>query len=79
MSAHGQSFSFGRALMRNEYKAWLWDKVQEVVKDRGLADVTFNSDERFVEGLKDGEPVRFEVWFDLDLGNWRVERRELEK
>lgn len=65
--------------MSNEYRDWLWDKVQDIVLERDLADVTFNSDERFVEGFKNGEPVRFEVWFDDELYEWRVERRELEK
>ena len=62
--------------MSNEYKDWLRDKIQDIVIERGLADVTFNCDERFVEGFKNGEPVRFEVWFDKELCEWRIERRE---
>ena len=62
--------------MSNEYKDWLRDKIQDIVIERGLADVTFNCDEHFVEGFKNGEPVRFEVWFDKELCEWRIERRE---
>lgn len=63
--------------MSNEYKDWLLDKVQDVVLERGLADETLNtSTTKFVNGLKDGQPVRFEVWFDEELCEWRVERRE---
>ena len=62
--------------MSNEYKDWLWDKIQDIVIEHGLADMTFNCDGRFVEGFKNGEPVRFEVWFDKELYEWRIERRE---
>lgn len=66
--------------MSNEYRDWLWDKVQDIVLERGLADKVFNtSTTRFVNGLKDGAPVRFEVWFDHELGEWQVEYRETDK
>lgn len=62
----------------NEYKDWLRDTIQDKVLEAGLADTILNtSTTRFVDGLKDGAPVRFEVWLDDELGEWRVERREL--
>lgn len=64
----------------NEYKDWLRDTIQDKVLEAGLADTILNtSTTRFVDGLKDGAPVRFEVWFDHELGEWRVEYRETDK
>lgn len=66
--------------MSNEYKDYLYDHATDLVLERGLADKVLNtSTGRFVDGLKDNQPVRFEVWFDDELEEWRVERRELEK
>ena len=66
--------------MSNEYKDYLYDRATDLVLERGLADTVLNtSTGRFVDGLKDNQPVRFEVWFDDKLEEWRVERRELEK
>lgn len=63
--------------MSNEHKDWLWNKIQEIVLDRGLADRTLNtSDTRFVDGIRNGQRVRYEVWFDDELCEWRVEHRE---
>lgn len=63
--------------MSNEHKDWLWNKIQEIVLDRGLADRTLNtSDTRFVDGIRNGQRVRYEVWFDNELCEWRVEHRE---
>lgn len=68
--------------MSNEYKDWIWDKIQEVVLDAGVADRTTNVvsnprfDSYFVEGYKNDERVRVEVWLD-ESGEWRIERREL--
>lgn len=63
--------------MSNEHKDWLFDKIQEIVLDRGLADRTLNtSDTRFVDGIRNGQRVRYEVWFDDELCEWRVEHRE---
>ncbi len=63
--------------MSNEYKDWLLDKIQEIVLDRGLANRTLNtSDTRFVDGIRNGQRVRYEVWFDDELCEWRVEHRE---
>lgn len=65
--------------MSNEYKDWEREKIQDIVLERGLADRTLSTSETpFVNGIKDGQPVRFEVWFDMDLNEWRCERRELE-
>ena len=69
--------------MSNEYKDWLWDTVTDIVLDHNLADkitkvrACRNYDSHIVEGLKNGEKVKFEVWFDDELCEWRIERREL--
>lgn len=63
--------------MSNEYRDWLRDQCREVVLDRNLADRITYCDPPFVEGLRNGQPVRFEVW--LDQAEWRCERRELER
>jgi hypothetical protein len=66
--------------MSNEYKDWLYDHASDLVLERGLADKILNtSTTRFVDGLKDEQPVRFEVWFDMEQSEWRVERREVDK
>jgi len=66
--------------MSNEYKDWLYDHASDLVLERGLADKILNtSTTRFVDGLKNGQLVRFEVWFDMDQSEWRIERRELDK
>lgn len=71
--------------MSNEAKDWQWDKIQEVVLEQNLADTItacypqpYEGWAKFVEGLKNGDPVKFEVWFDRDLGTWRCERREIQ-
>lgn len=72
--------------MSNEANDWQWDRIQEVVLDLNLADeitkcypYPHEGWARFVEGLKNGQPVKFEVFYDRDLCEWRCERRELEK
>ena len=71
--------------MSNEMKDWYWDRIQEVVLDLNLADkITkcypgpYEGLPRFVEGIKNGQPVKFEVFFDTDACEWRCERRELQ-
>lgn len=63
--------------MSNEYKDWLFDKLSEVVLDRNLADIITHVYPPFVYGSKNGDRVRFEVWYDQGLEEWRCERREL--
>jgi hypothetical protein len=54
--------------MSNEYKDYLYDRATDLVLERDLADTVLNtSTGRFVDGLKDNQPVRFEVWFDDKL------------
>lgn len=66
--------------MSNEYKDWLYDRATDLILERGLADTVLNtSTGQFVDGIKDGKPVRFEVWFDMEQSEWRVERREVDK
>lgn len=65
--------------MSNEYKDWLQDKIAEVVLDRGLADKITHTTIRIVDGIKNGQPVRYEVWFDTEQYEWMIEHRELDK
>ena len=69
--------------MSNEYKDWLYDKVQDVVLEVGVVDKVIKVrpcqlyDAHIVEGLKNGQKVKFEVWFDSVQEEWKYERREL--
>lgn len=63
--------------MSNESKDWLYDKIQEVVLEANAADKITNVQGNIVEGLKNGQRVKFKVWFDYDLNMWIYERREL--
>lgn len=71
--------------MSNEHKDWLWDKVQEVVLERGLVDkITHVEPQDATEGaphhiwgIKNGENVKYYVHYDADMG-WLCEHRELE-
>lgn len=65
--------------MSNEYKNWLQDKIAEIVLDRGLADKITHATTRIVDGIKNGQPVRYEVWFDMEQYEWMIEHRELDK
>ena len=69
--------------MSNEYTDYLYDKVQEVLLNACLVDkITkvrpcrmYNS--YIIEGYKNKEKVKFEVWYDEFENEWRHERREL--
>ena len=69
--------------MSNEYKDYLYDKVQEVVLDACIADKIIKVrpcqlyNAYIVEGLKNEQKVKFEVWFDSIESEWKYERREL--
>lgn len=65
--------------MSNEYKDWLQDEIAEIILDRGLADKIIHTTTRIVDGTKNGQPVRYEVWFDMEQCEWMVEHRELDK
>lgn len=65
--------------MSNEYKDWLQDKIQDIVLDLGLADKITNSTTRIVDGIKNNQPVRYEVWYDTENYEWKIEHRELDK
>ena len=65
--------------MSNEYKDWLQDKIVEIVLYRGLADKITHATTRIVDGIKNEQPVRYEVWFDTEQYEWMVEHRELDK
>lgn len=68
--------------MSNEYKDWLYDRVQDVVLDAGVIDkvTEVNSSpiygHKMVYGLKNGEKVAFVVWLDDFENEWKFERRE---
>lgn len=69
--------------MSNEYKDWLYDRVQDVILDAGLADRTTGVEfspidgHRMVYGIKNGEKVAFAVWWNHVEKEWQYERREL--
>ena len=71
--------------MSNEYKDWLWDRVQEIVLERGLVNkITYVEPEDPIEGtphhiwgIKNGENVRYYVHYSPDEG-WLCEHRELD-
>ncbi len=46
--------------------------------ERGLADKVEWPKGTIINGIKNGQPVKYKVWFDTDLGEWRVEHRELD-
>ena len=69
--------------MSNEYKDWLYDRVQEVLIDAGVIDIVALVTEspiigrRYVAGYKNNQKVAFAVWFDKRENEWKYERREL--
>lgn len=69
--------------MSNEYKDWIWDRVQDVLLDNCQIDKVEEvipspiTDIYYVHGWKNGEKVAFAVWFDDDLCDWQFEHREL--
>ena len=71
--------------MSNMYKDWMWDVIQDVCIDRGLVDKVTSvypaPDEgtpKYVEGLKNGQRVKYYVRLDED-GYWLCEHRELDQ
>ena len=68
--------------MSNEMKDYLYDKVYEAVLDSGAMDkieeicsasyITRN----YVYGRKNGQKVSLIVWFDDNIGEWKIEYRE---
>ena len=70
--------------MSGEANDWRFTKMREIVLGRGLADdITSVCQDPltgwpcFVEGVKNNQPVRFEVFYDTDFGEWCCERREM--
>lgn len=68
--------------MSNELKDYLFDRIYELVLDSGAADtieevgsLSYNS-HNYVHGWKGGQRVNLVVWFDDDVGEWRIEHRE---
>lgn len=67
--------------MSNEYKDWIWDKLQDVVLEAGVIDkilqvIPYDNIYGVVHGIKDGYHVQYNVWFDDDEGKWAFERME---
>ena len=71
--------------MSNEYKDWLYDKVADVLFDAGVVDRIeeivphWKNHSYSVIGYRHNEKVKFEVWFSDWTGEWKFERRELDK
>lgn len=71
--------------MSNEMKDYLHDRICEVVLDHGTMDTIEEvctasySIHSYVYGWKNGQRVVLMVWFDNDLGEWRIEHRETDK
>ena len=70
--------------MSNEYKEWIWDHIQDIVIERGLVDkVTavypepYDGTPDHIEGIKNGERVRYYVHYNPEFG-WLCEHRELD-
>jgi hypothetical protein len=68
--------------MSNEMHDYLYDKICEVVLEYGTMDTieevcsTSYSARNYVYGWKNGQRVVLMVWFDDELGEWRIEHRE---
>lgn len=70
--------------MSNEYKDWLWDYIQDLAFERGLVDRITKVEPsdpaigspKFIWGIKDGLPVKYEVLHD-EIERYRYEHREL--
>lgn len=66
--------------MSNEYKDWLYDKVQDTVLNANVIDKISNIEPHWhnhsyvVSGYKDNTPVKFEVWLSDWTGEWKFER-----
>ena len=65
--------------MSNEYKDWLWDKFSDVLLEQGALDRVTHTEitnwydwYAIVDGIKDGAPVKYNVWFDNE-GGWNYE------
>lgn len=71
--------------MSNEMKDYLYDKVCEVVLDSGAIDEIEEvcsasySIRNYVHGRKNGQKVTLIVWFDDNIGEWKIEHRETDK
>lgn len=68
--------------MSNEMKDYLYDTICDIVLDSGAMDQIDEvcsasySIRNYVHGSKNGQKVVLIVWFDNDLGEWRIEHRE---
>ena len=64
--------------MSNEYKDWLDERVQEILLDNKLIDKSIMVNRllsaREVIGLKDGNIVKYKIWFDEIANQYQYER-----
>lgn len=71
--------------MSNEFKDWLEDRIGDIVLESGAVDKIEEicsasySIRNYVHGWKNEQKVVLMVWFDDDLGEWRIEHRETDK
>ncbi len=65
--------------MSNEYKEWLQDRIGDIILERGLADKITNITVPIVDGVKNGQPVRYEVGFDMEQYEWKIEHKETDR
>ena len=71
--------------MSNEHKDWLWDHIQDIIIERGLADTITDIEPQspsegaphHVRGIKKVERVKYYIHYDPDFG-WLCEHRELD-
>ena len=69
--------------MSNEYKDHMSDQAQEVLINACVIDKVTKVrsckmyDAYIIDGIKNQEKVKFEIWFDSVQCEWMFERREL--
>lgn len=68
--------------MSNEFRDWLWDRFSNVLLENNIIDKVTHTEVKnwfdwygIVDGIKDGIPVKYNVWFDDEEG-WNYERSE---
>ena len=69
--------------MSNEYKEWLYDKVVDTLINANVVDKVTHIEPHWhrhsyiADGVKNGAPVKFEVWFSDWEAEWKFEHREI--
>lgn len=70
--------------MSNEFKDYLWNTISDVVLNSGIMDKIEeipnpSYSKTYVHGWKNEQKVLLQVWFDDEIGEWRIEHRETDK